>query len=48
MLPIYYWADGIATKPYLQRTYGSFGYSGRVADWRIIHRMLLPLILRSL
>jgi len=46
MLPIYYFANGIATKPYLQRTYGSGGYGGRVADWRIIYRTFLPLILR--
>ena len=47
MLPIYYYANGIATKPYLQRTYGDGGFGGRIADWRIIYRTFLPLILRN-
>lgn len=46
MLPIYYSANGMATKPYLQRTYGTGGFGGRIADWRIIYRTFLPLILR--
>ena len=47
MLPIYYFANGMATKPYLQRTYGIGGYGGRIADWRITWRVFLPLILRN-
>lgn len=46
MLPIYYFAHGIATKPYLQRTYGSGGLGGRIADWRIVHRTFLPLVVK--
>jgi hypothetical protein len=47
MLPIYYFANGIATKPFLQRTYGTGGFSGRIADWRIMRRVFLPLILKN-
>ena len=47
MIPIFYWANGIATKPYLERTYGNGGYDGRIADWRITWRVFLPLILRG-
>ena len=47
MLPIYYFANGMATKPYLQRTYGDGGFGGRIADWRIAWRVFLPLILRG-
>lgn len=46
MLPIYYLASGMATRPYLQRTYGSGGFGGRIADWRIVHRTFLPLIVK--
>jgi len=47
MVPIRYLANGIATKPYLGRTYGTGGYSGRIADWRMTRRACLPLILRG-
>jgi len=46
MIPIFYNANGMATKPYLQRTYGDGGFGGRIADWRIIYRTFMPLILR--
>jgi oligopeptide transport system substrate-binding protein len=35
MLPIYYYANGVATRPYLERTYGDGGFGGRLADWRV-------------
>ncbi|MCX6033874.1 MAG: hypothetical protein NTV38_02685, partial [Chloroflexi bacterium] len=47
MIPVYYYANGIATKPYLKRTYGRGGFSGRISDWHISWRVFLPLILRS-
>jgi oligopeptide transport system substrate-binding protein len=34
MLPIYFYASGVATQPYLVRGYGSGGFGGWVADWR--------------
>ncbi|MCP4168958.1 MAG: hypothetical protein GY759_24105 [Chloroflexi bacterium] len=34
MIPIYYYAEGILTRPYLQRTYGS-SLAIYLADWRI-------------
>jgi oligopeptide transport system substrate-binding protein len=47
MAPIYYFANGVAAKPYLVRTYGTGGYGGRIADWRIEWRLWLPLISRN-
>ena len=47
MLPIFYYANGIATKSYLERTYGNGGFSGRIADWRITWRAFLPPVLRN-
>jgi hypothetical protein len=35
MLPVYYYANGFATKPYLERTYGAGGFGGWIADWEI-------------
>ncbi len=34
MLPITHYADGVATKPYLERTYGNAGFGGYIAEWR--------------
>lgn len=47
MLPIFYYGYGIATKPYLERTYGHGGYGGRIAYWRITWRVFLALIMRN-
>ncbi len=47
MFPIYYFGHGLATRPYLQRTYGAGGYGERVADWRITWRVFLPLVVRD-
>jgi len=47
MIPILYFAQGIAAKPYLKRSYGSGGYEGRIADWRITWRVFLPVVLRG-
>ncbi len=47
MLPIYYYANGVATKPYLERTYRNGGFGGRISDWRFLHRIYLPVVLRS-
>lgn len=46
MLPIYYFANGVATKPYLQRTYANSGFGGRIADWRF-NPVFLPLIFKN-
>jgi oligopeptide transport system substrate-binding protein len=35
MIPIYHYDNGVAAKPYLERTYSSGGNGGRIADWRI-------------
>jgi len=34
MIPIYYYGEGVLTRPYLQRTYGR-GIATYLADWRI-------------
>ena len=47
LLPLYYQANAFATKPYLQRTYDDGGYGGRIADWRIVHQVFLPVILKN-
>lgn len=47
MLPLFYYAYGIATKPYLHRSYGLGGYDVRIAEWRISHRVFAPLITKS-
>lgn len=47
MLPIFYYGNGIATKPYLERTFGDGDYGVRIADWRMTWRVFSPLILRS-
>jgi len=47
MLPIYYYANGAATKPYLERTHNHGGFGGRIADWRIAWRLFLPVVLRG-
>ena len=47
MIPVRYYANGIATRSYLERSYGHGGYGGWIADWRMTWRVLLPLILRS-
>lgn len=45
MLPIYHYATGFATRPDLVRTYGSSGFSGRIAEWwYITDRTFLPLV----
>jgi len=43
MLPIYYFANGIATKPYLERTYGLGGFGGRIADWRLYQMVAIDI-----
>ncbi len=43
-LPLYYGANGMAAKPYLQRTYGSGGFGGHIADWRITRVITLPAV----
>ncbi len=48
MVPIFYGTNSIATKPYLQRSYGSGGFGGRIADWRMAWRVSLPLILMNM
>ena len=47
MLPIYYNGNAIASKPYLQRTYGEGGWGGYIAEWRIVHQVFLPIILKN-
>ena len=47
ILPIYHYADGVATKPYLVRGYGSGGYGGWIAEWYFLHSVSLPLVLRN-
>ncbi len=48
MLPIYYNANGMASKPDLVRTYGGGGFGGRIADWwHITQRMFLPLVSKN-
>jgi oligopeptide transport system substrate-binding protein len=47
MSPVYYYANGTVAKPHLQRTYGSGGWGGRIADWRIMWRVFLPVILKN-
>ena len=47
MLPIYYYANGAATKPYLERSHNHGGFGGRIADWRITWRLFLPGVLRG-
>ena len=46
MLPIYYLANGVATKPYLQRTCANSGFGGWIADWRF-NPVFLPLIFKN-
>ena len=46
LLPLYYFADGLATRPHLERTYSDYGFGGRVVDWRIRRRLALPVVLR--
>lgn len=36
MMPIYYYAFGWATKPYLERGYGDGGYGGHIDDWKFL------------
>jgi ABC-type oligopeptide transport system substrate-binding subunit len=36
MMPIYYYAFGWATKPYLERGYGDGGYGGHIDDWKLL------------
>ncbi len=43
MIPVFYLANGIATKPYLQRTYELGGYDVRIAEWYIAHHVFVPL-----
>lgn len=41
MFPIYHYANGVAAKPYLERTYSGGGYGGGIADWRIrVHKAI--------
>ena len=47
MLPLHYWGNGIAAKPYLQRTYGEGGWGGRVAEWRITRQVFLPIVMKN-
>jgi oligopeptide transport system substrate-binding protein len=44
VFPIYYDANGIATRPYLERTYGNGGLGGYIADWSIARQIFLPII----
>ena len=47
MLPIYYYADGVAAKSYLERTYWDGGLDGRIADWQLnLQYIFLPTILK--
>jgi oligopeptide transport system substrate-binding protein len=48
MVPIYYSATGVATRPELQRTYGRGGYGGRIAGWRMTSRLFLPVLLKGI
>jgi len=45
LLPIYYYSTGIATKPYLERTFGNGGLDGWIADWRMNWQLFLPFII---
>jgi len=47
MLPLYYYAGGIATKPHLWRGYGSGGNGGWIAEGYFLHSVSLPLVLRN-
>jgi len=48
MFPIYYYANGFATKPYLERSYWGGGLGGQIANWRINRQQVfLPIILKS-
>ena len=47
ILPIYYIGDGIATKPYLRRTYSDSGFGGHIADWRITRVITLPAVMTA-
>jgi oligopeptide transport system substrate-binding protein len=44
MAPLYYYASSIASKPYLNRTYGTVPFD--ISTWRI-WRLYLPLVLRT-
>lgn len=46
MMPLYYYAGAIATKPDLQRTYPSVG-APDIATWRIIYRIYLPMLMKN-
>ena len=46
MIPINYYANGFATKPYLDRTYGHGGWGGHIEEWRIPQFVYLLLIMR--
>jgi hypothetical protein len=39
MIPLFYSATGILTKPRLQRTFDSGGYGARIAEWRLLPTM---------
>jgi ABC-type oligopeptide transport system substrate-binding subunit len=36
MLPLYYYAYGWASKPYLERGYGDGGYGGHIDEWELL------------
>jgi len=46
MMPLYYYVSAITTKPYLERTYPSFG-AFDIATWRIIYRIYLPVVIKN-
>lgn len=46
MIPLYFYADGVATRPYLGRTCW-IGDECDIATWRFAWRGYLPLVLRN-
>ena len=47
VLPIYYYATGMATQPYLARGYGNGSSGGWIADWHYWFNVFLPLVMRN-
>ena len=46
IIPLYFYADGVATRPYLERTCW-IGDECDIAAWRFAWRVYLPLVLRN-